>query len=642
MVPMSTRVDIIAAIEGVLMDNRGGQRRGDEIEFRCFSPEKHANGDARPSAAWNRIKQVWCCRVCGARGGYVNLARRLALELPGARAAARHVIERYDYVDEVGRLLFQVERLEPKGFRQRRPDGHGGWLYKLDDVRRVPYRLTELLAAPADAFVLLCEGERDVDTLYRYARTDVDTALKLVATCNPCGAGKWRVEYNEYLRDRQVVVIPDADEPGRRHADDVLRNLLPVAGSVRRLELSGAKDLADWLAVGHTVEELIALVASVPVIKKTTNERAHDSDRGRLTFTHVGALLDEPDAQGEWLLDGLLPAGGFAVLVGKPKAGKSTLARNLCKAVAHGEAFLGRAVRQGAVLYLALEEKRSQVKAHFRSLGVSPDAPLRVFVGTSPIDGLSQLRTELERVRCQGEPVALVIIDPMFRLVRPRDGNDYAAMTAALDPVLALARDSGACVLATHHGPKGERADVDSPIGSTAIAGSADVLLVLKRNDRYRTLSTVQRMGEDLPETVIELDPETRAIRTSGTRQEADVSGMKAAIVGHLVTVSEPVDEPAIDGAVEGRTRTKREALRALVTDAKVSRIGTGKKGDPYRYGIPCVSCSLVPCICREQENENPEPPESPRQSSSFSRSRNSAVSGDGREQESDREVIEV
>lgn len=238
------------------------------------------------------------------------------------------------------------------------------------------------------------------------------------------------------------------------------------------------------------------------------------------------------------------------------------------------------------------------------------------------------------------EPAALVVIDPLFRFIRAKDGNDYAAMTAALDPVLTLAHKSGACVLVTHHAPKGERADIDAPIGSTAIAGSADVVLVLKRSDRYRTLSTVQRTGEDLPDTVIELDPETRAVHTSGTRHEADVSAVKAAIIEYLKGLPEPVDQSTIDDAVEGRTQHKRAALKELVEAQDVTRVGDGKKGAPYLYSVPC---SLVPTICREQENKNPESTEKPRQSSLFSCSHEAPISGTPREQESAaREVIEV
>jgi hypothetical protein len=73
-----------------------------------------------------------------------------------------NVVARFDYADEQGTLLYQVERLEPKRFRQRRPDGKGGWIWKLDDVRRVVYHWPELLKYP-DATVFVTEGEKDSD-----------------------------------------------------------------------------------------------------------------------------------------------------------------------------------------------------------------------------------------------------------------------------------------------------------------------------------------------------------------------------------------------------------------------------------------------------------------------------------------------
>src|SRR5262249_4000379 len=63
-----------------------------------------------------------------------------------------------DYVDENAHLLYQVLKYDPKGFRQRRPDGNGGWIWNLDGVRRVPYRWPELLKYP-DATIFVCEGE---------------------------------------------------------------------------------------------------------------------------------------------------------------------------------------------------------------------------------------------------------------------------------------------------------------------------------------------------------------------------------------------------------------------------------------------------------------------------------------------------
>jgi hypothetical protein len=52
------------------------------------------------------------------------------------------MVAKYDYTGSDGALLYQVLRLEPKSFRQRRPDGNGGWIWQLDE-RRVIYRWPE-------------------------------------------------------------------------------------------------------------------------------------------------------------------------------------------------------------------------------------------------------------------------------------------------------------------------------------------------------------------------------------------------------------------------------------------------------------------------------------------------------------------
>src|SRR5262249_20181503 len=141
----------------------------------------------------------------------------------------RRIVAEYDYCDERGNLLFQVVRFDPKDFRQRRPDGNGGWARDLNGGRRVFYPLPEVLSVKS---VLICEGEKDCET----AR-----AMDLVATT--CGAaGKWRVEYSECLRGKRVAIIADADEPGRKHAQQVAESLTSKADSIKVLELPGAKD----------------------------------------------------------------------------------------------------------------------------------------------------------------------------------------------------------------------------------------------------------------------------------------------------------------------------------------------------------------------------------------------------------------
>lgn len=164
----------------------------------------------------------------------------------------------YDYRNETGQLLLQVVRLAPKGFRQRCPKPSGGWTWSAKNARTVPYRLPELLASQ-DATVFIVEGEKDVDNL---------RDIGLITTCNAGGAGKWTAEHARFLSGRNVVVLADNDEPGRKHAHQVAATLRDVAQTVRVVDLPGLPnkgDATDWLASGRTADELVRLVEESPL-----------------------------------------------------------------------------------------------------------------------------------------------------------------------------------------------------------------------------------------------------------------------------------------------------------------------------------------------------------------------------------------
>ncbi len=179
-----------------------------------------------------------------------------------ARPSGRHTPDRtHDYRDEDGLLVCQVLRRGQgphKKITARRPDAAGAWVWNLDGVDRILYRLPELLGADPAATVFVVEGE---------ACADILSERGAVATTNLGGAGKWREQYNLPLRSRHVVVLADNDDPGRRHAEQVAESLLDHAASVRLLLLPGLPehgDVADWLAAGGTVEDLAVLAASAP------------------------------------------------------------------------------------------------------------------------------------------------------------------------------------------------------------------------------------------------------------------------------------------------------------------------------------------------------------------------------------------
>ena len=194
---------------------------------------------------------------------------------PRASRQQRKIDAVYSYLDEDGRLLYEAVRFRPKGFAYRRRDGVGEYVWNLDGVRRVPYRLSELLNT-ADVFV--AEGEKDVDRL---------VALGLTATCNPGGAGKWDPAYDQYFGGKGVTVIPDNDEEGRRHAYQVAASLYGTAAAVMVLELPDLPpkgDVSDWLDAGGTRERLLELALQVPEYQPSA-EPSTNGVKPRLTVT---------------------------------------------------------------------------------------------------------------------------------------------------------------------------------------------------------------------------------------------------------------------------------------------------------------------------------------------------------------------
>lgn len=482
------------------------------------------------------------------------------------------IVASYDYHDETGKLLFQVVREEPKGFKQRRPDGKDGWIWKLGDVRRVLYRLPEVIKADS---VLIAEGEKDCDTAAR---------LGLVTTCNPHGAGKWKSEYSESLRGKLVTVICDADAPGLAHGRDVARSLMGIAASVKLIEAlpgNGVKDLADYIHAGGTRESLLSLISETPELKasdaaKWTQPKAASG----FALATLGELMAKPDAPVEYVWEGRLIAGTVSAAVSKPKVGKSTLVRNLCLAIARGEDFLGLKTKQGECIYLALEEREEDLRSDFRAMGADGTEPILVHAAAAPADGIRAL-CELVKER---KP-RLVVIDPLFRLARIRDEKNYAETYAALGPLIDAARETGTHVMLLHHSGKSPKADaIDSPLGSTAIAGAVSSLIVLKRTDAYRVIQTVQRIGQDMPETVLQFDADTKRLSIGGTRLEADRRECESGIVEFLSAASEPQTQAQIRDGVEGQTKVIRAAITSLVEAGKVIKTGEGTKGKPFLY----------------------------------------------------------
>jgi hypothetical protein len=301
------------------------------------------------------------------------------------------------------------------------------------------------------------------------------------------------------------------------------------------------------------------------------------------SFVQIGELLARPDIPVEYVLDGVLVAGTLSLMVAKPKVGKGTWARNLSIAVARGEPFLGRATKKGLVLYLALEECENDVRRDFKAMGAKGDEELWIHAAPTPSAAVAELLEEIRRRK----PV-LVVIDPLIRLARIKDEKAYAETYNALGPLIDVARECGAHILLLHHSTKVPKTEaVDSPLGSTAFGGIPATLIYLKRSEDTRTITTVQRIGDDLPETVLLFDKVTKHLTLGRTKREADQAETENRIEDFLKKAKEPQTQRDIREGVEGRRKVVYSGLDALVEAAKIERSGSGKRGDPFIYQFP-------------------------------------------------------
>ncbi|WP_169794271.1 CHC2 zinc finger domain-containing protein [Alicyclobacillus shizuokensis] len=253
--------------------------------------------DERPSLSVNVVKGVWKCHAGCGGGTLETLARRLGIEPPPSRGKRvnKEPTVVYVYTAADGAPLFRVLRYgngKGKWFIQERWE-EGRWVRGRGETPAVPYRLPDVIKTVAEGRpVLIVEGEKDADTL---------ASLAFTATTNPAGALKWPEDddFNRYFTGADVVILPDNDDVGRRHAEHVARILSLFARRIRVVELPGLPpkgDVTDWLEAGHSVGELLALIDRVDEWKPR-EDITETTARALLTYWYNGrfspALLAE-------------------------------------------------------------------------------------------------------------------------------------------------------------------------------------------------------------------------------------------------------------------------------------------------------------------------------------------------------------
>lgn len=364
----------------------------------------------------------------------------------------------YDYTDENGDLLYQVLRTADKDFTQRVPDHSrkSGYRWNLDGTRRVLYRLPKVIDAVADGYIIyIAEGEKDVHALERAG---------VVATCNSGGAGKWRPEFAEVLRDAIVYVIADNDKPGRAHARQVATSLEGVAAAVEILEAAVGKDAADHLAAGKTVDEFVVTKPAEVIARP---ELAPD----------LYEFLAEHDPAEDWVIPGLLERSDRLIWTGREGLGKTVVTRQLAIAGAAGiHPFTDICFPPQKVLFIDCENPVRKSRRRFRELEEIcrlkhrpvPHGGFRIIHRPEAID-LSREEEALWLIeRVTAHKPDLLVIGPLYKL-HALDINDELA-ARAITRVLDQARGQADCaVIIEGHAPHGEegRNRTLRPVGSS-------------------------------------------------------------------------------------------------------------------------------------------------------------------------------
>ena len=473
----------------------------------------------RGSFSVNLKSGTWFCHESNTGGGVIDLVRinepaslnggisevlrdkfGIAPQQEKALTPTKYLAKQYDYYDSDGVLRYQVQRFEPKTFRQRRPDDKGGWLYNLQGVEALPYNLVGMIQNP-DAPVFIVEGEKCAERLNQ---------LGLVASTNHGGAKNWKPELNQYFKDRNVIVLPDNDTAGKAHADVVISQLYGTANAIKRVDLPGddKDDVVDWLFKGGDVKQLHELVKATPPIA-VEPEPAEPEDKPDVFETYsLDYLKNMPPV--EWLVDGLLTAHGFAVLYGAPGIGKSFMSIDIALSVAYGRPWHDRATKAGAVLYLAAEgvgglgKRVRSWQAHYDTHGVTDFHVLPMAVKILEAPDLEKLLRTIDAFKVQ---FSMIVIDTVARTLASTgsDENDATAMGQFGEMCGVIQRHAGCAVLAVHHSGKDAARGMR---GSSSLLGLSDTVLELSASEALLTLKVQkQKDAEPAQDTTYELTP---------------------------------------------------------------------------------------------------------------------------------------
>ena len=461
------------------------------------------NGDKNPSLSITESegKVLFHCHAgCDQREVFDAVRERNLLQSSPKReeiSFTQHqapILEKeWVYRAEDGTELFTKRRYKTqdakgKTYSIHRVDASGKRIAGLKDTRIVPLNLPELLAAKqAGKAIYLVEGEKAADAL---------ASIGAVATTSHTGAGSWPTEITQYFSGANVVVIPDNDAVGVQYAKKAISHLVPVAKSVRYLDLNlmmEGDDAYEWVHdMAGTRKELAELAKQAPVItdhlKAAEPEieppEAYNPTPQLLNIEAWDTIKDEPV---HWVIDNVLPEKGFAALYGPPGSYKSFIALDIAEAVATGRQWMGNQISSpGAVLYIAGEghggigARIKACKINNRTKDGAQIYVIRYQLNLrSSADDFNLLMESIDAlIDRTGIELRLVQIDTLARAFGGGNENDSQDMGAFIHNCGRLQRKLDCALMVLHHSGKDATKGLR---GHSSLLGAVDTQLELQK-----------------------------------------------------------------------------------------------------------------------------------------------------------------
>jgi hypothetical protein len=357
----------------------------------------------------------------------------------------------------------------------------------------------------------------------------------------------------------EVICSSTASEIVAGFLDTDAFDQLQAAAHEHKLDVDPGADAVQALFASAMAEAKARQARKANGTKQAKQGKQAKADPNVLPFTEFAAM--STISRKLWIVHHLIAAGEVSTWYGEPGCGKSVLIEDLGLHVAAGMPWHGRAVRGGAVLYVALERagvvaRRCIAVGVEHNMGSLPFAMVRGpldFRDPKVADSIVATVTELA-TRHQTEP-ALIIVDTVSRALCGGDENSPKDMGLLVAGMSRIQGDLGVHLAMTHHQP----AEKERMRGHGALLGAVDTTVHVFKSGAIRLAEVVkssdheegQRIAFSLNSVTVGEDDHGDPI-TAPVVAEADVTG----------TARKP--STAIKGAAKIALGALREAIYAL------------------------------------------------------------------------------